>query len=220
MRSLPHLLALVICLTSSVPALAQSAFDAAVDKLLLLASLDPELRDALRARLKANCIKRVCREEDRRTGMELAQAGVRRLDGPTLVVRAQLLSVLLMNLDDKSCGALGRGSLNPMARQEVRSAMEKLGPSFLEPWMDMSRKALVAELKQIPPRKLTDGEARQAQAEFQRHLSTQERQRLAALSDDASDGDLCWSTRLAYEKLLVLAEPHRSTIAIFLAQAD
>jgi hypothetical protein len=85
--------------------------------------------------------------------------------------------------------------------------------------MDVATKALVAELKQIPPRKLTDGEARQAEAEFRRHLTAQERQRLAALPEDErnmSDGDVCWSARLAYEKLPTLSEPHRSAMAILL----
>lgn len=200
--------------------LAQSEYKAAVDQLKARALADPTLKEALLARLRAKCSKRHCRDEDMKTGFELAQSGIARLDGATLVARARLLSVVLKSVDEKSCAAIIRGSAEPAA---VIAVMEKLGSSFLDSWLDISSKALIAELRQVPPRKLTDREVQQAEAELRAHLTKQERERLAAMPEDQRgipDADECWTTRLIYEKLPALSEPHRSVMAVRLAQPE
>src|SRR5712692_2446722 len=136
-----RILTLVVCLVSPISGLAQSEYKAAIDRLMARAFADLTLKEALLARLRAKCSKRHCRDEDMKTGFELAQSGIARLDGATLVARARLLSVLLKSVDEKSCAAIIRGSAEPTA---LMAAMEKLGPSFMDSWLDISSKGLIA----------------------------------------------------------------------------
>src|SRR6266852_468974 len=97
-----------------------------------------------------------------RTGFELAQNGVSRLDGPTLVARARLISVILQNGDDKSCAALSRGAPDTT---ELLASLEKIGPAFIAAYKVMTRKALVAEVNHVPPSNVTYRQVQQAVAE-------------------------------------------------------
>lgn len=101
-----RMLVFVMCLVVPIEALAESQYEAAVTRMLARLSSDPTMKDALLARLRANCSKRRCRDEDIQTGAQLAANGLRRLDGPTLVTRARLITVILNRVDEKSCAAI------------------------------------------------------------------------------------------------------------------
>jgi len=193
-------------------------YEAAVNKLLARLSAEPEIKDALLTRLRANCSKRRCRDEDIQMGAKIAARGVRRLDGPTLVTRARPISVIPKRVDEKSCAAIVRGSLTA-----TRAALERLESSILDAWMDAALQAGIAELRNVPPQRLTDREVQQAYQQFSSLLTEQELQRFRALPDDESKystADTCWGTRLTYEKLAMLPEPHRSVMAIHMVQTE
>ena len=206
----------VMSLVVPIEVLAESQYEAAATRMLARLSSDPAMKDALLARLRANCSKRRCRDEDMQMGAELAASGVRRLDAPTLVTRARLITIILKNVDEKSCAAIVRGSLTA-----TRTALEQLEPSILDAWMEVSFRAVTAELRNVPPRKLMDSEVQHAYQQFSSLLTEQELQRFRALPNDESKystADTCWTTRLTYEKLPMLPEPHRSVMAIHMVQ--
>src|SRR5438876_12301565 len=64
------MLALVVFLVSPISVSAQAEYNAAIDRLMARVFADPQLKDALLARLRAKCSKRRCKDEDMRTGFE------------------------------------------------------------------------------------------------------------------------------------------------------
>jgi len=111
-----------------------------------------------------------------------------------------------------------RGSLTA-----TRAALEQLEPHIVDAWMEVPLQAGIAELRNVPPRRLTDREVQQAYQQFSSLLTEQELQGFRALPNDESKysmGDTCWTTRLIYEKLPMLSEPHRSVMAIHMVQNE
>ncbi len=205
------------------PVASRSPYALAVDRITARVQADSDLAVRFDDRLRRRCRwprlawPLVCGAQQQRLGFELAQRGMARLDRTALSRRAVLLSDLLHAADERTCAALGqarRGAAN------FRQAFEALGQAAIEEWVELSVRAIAAELRDTPREAVSQEDVARAQREFLRTLSDHSVARLARVPDDdrVSDADACWIGRTLYTRLAAMPEPYRGILALHLAR--
>ena len=204
------------------PSASESPYARAVDRITARVHADADLAMRFDDRLHGRCRwprlawPLVCGAQQQSLGFELAQRGLARLDRAALSRRAVLLSDLLHAADERTCAALGqarRGTAN------FRQAFEALGQAAIEEWVDLSVRAIAAELRDTPREAVSQKDIARAQREFARTLSEHSVARLAKLpGDGVSDADACWIGRTLYARLAAMPEPYRGILALHLAR--
>jgi hypothetical protein len=151
----------------------------------------------------------------------LATKGVRRLDGEALGAILEVRERILASVDPATCAAYARDEGAYNAGDAMFSALAELDSALVERYMLATRQAVLAELKQSPPRQLSDDQLTDAFIAVYQRIPEKDRARFTAgyvQAQSASDADACWATRTLYRAWATLPEQQKRTLALGIAQ--
>ena len=153
-------------------------------------------------------------EQAQQKGFELAARGISRLDDRALRQRAEILARILPQLGEPACASMARGVSSPEVLTAIQSTLKDLDTTSLALWLDLSRNAMLAELRQTPRPTVTDEQVNAAFSALADSWPQADVDRLNALHDlsTASDTDACWVVRTLYRTATELPEPHGTVL--------
>lgn len=143
--------------------------------------------------------------------ISLSRQGVERLDDEMLAEWITLMNRMLLRLDYSTCASLAVGEVNPI--QQI-AALETLFPNELSVMMEISFRAVAADLKGYPIIKIKEENLKQAGNTFLKSLSKKEIVRLRSAFTSTSQlpkHEICWAARTIYSKISSL-ETHARQI--------
>lgn len=134
------------------------------------------------------------REKDKLI-LELEGDGFFRLDDESLLALASVLKEDLARVEVPVCADMTRRDQAPAG---VRQLVERGGPGTRETWLDLTFKAIVAELKKVEVAQVSEAEAQAAVNALMAQVPTDRQMPLVSILDHPklrSDEEVCWAGR-------------------------
>jgi hypothetical protein len=157
--------------------------------------------------------------------MELTRIGLRKLDTPSLVRRAELVSLVLSKVDTKTCAAMVmQPSLDKQVQSQFYLAIEQLDSKTSGDYFDLVFTALERSNQKNPEFTIAI-DPKNLEEAFQKLFTavpSQDRERfsqvLGSLNDpskkvNATNEDICWAGRILYEQTLKLEPQYKNLLA-------
>ncbi len=159
----------------------------------------------------ARALQGVTGEEARSLKLrELSQRGTTRLDNDTLIERARILSLVYAHMSDRACADIERASgYTENDADELTQALTALGHAGVSRWMEVLRRATLAEVRKYPKPIVTRTEVMAAFVELQKKIGSKAAIRVdAGVNVHSPDAELAYAARTIYSIAPRLPEPH------------
>ncbi len=134
-----------------------------------------------------------------------------RLDDSSLVTLGRIIGTLTSHYSRATCENMGRGPATATTQADVRSALAALDSSDLDKYYRISADALLAELNDIPLKKISDTEVKQDVSRFLELTPPGDAARIRAfLADEGAVNGLerCWAISQLFLHSDRLEQPH------------
>lgn len=157
------------------------------------------------------------KEKARELSQNMMKTGMLRLSDASLVERARLIERILRAASPDVCASIAKGMVTEKTEKQVLAVIATLDSATQESYFNLVTEALLAEIRGSPSlRKPNKYETTESLNALYAIIPSNQREQLAQYLHDpkqANNEYACGCARLLYEKLLVLDEPFRSTLA-------